>query len=167
MTHLPAAMVGEAESLAVRSAVNPHPHPNPSSSESNKDTDSVTWASFHSDHTLSRAFCLWCWGLHSSQSLGQAIVCCTCVALKALLINFWPPQFISEAPLNTTARPDGVSKIKPSKRDKQWSWVDPGLCHLSCCSTNPTSHPLSRGKPHSCFRSHFFYDKPISHLNSL
>lgn len=29
----------------------------------------------HSFH----AFCLWCWGLRSSQSLGQAIVCCTCV----------------------------------------------------------------------------------------
>lgn len=56
-----------------------NPTPTPASSESNEDTDSVTWVRFHSDRTLSHAFCLWCWGLRSSQSLGQAIVCCTCV----------------------------------------------------------------------------------------
>lgn len=137
--------------------------------ESNKDTDSVTRVCFHSDHTLSHAFCLWCWGLQSSQSLGQAIVCCTCVCG----INNSPHKLLT--PNSSSQRPPWTpqpglmesQKVKPSKRDKQWSWVEPGLCHLSCCSTKPLPRPLSRGKPHSCFRSHFLYDKPISHLHSL
>lgn len=145
------------------------PTPTPASSESNEDTDSVTWVNFHSDRTLSHAFCLWRWGLKSSQSLGQAIVSCICVCG----INNSPHKLLTSN--SSSQRPPWTPqpglmeswKSNQTKERKKWNWVDPGLCHLSYCSTKPPPHPLSRGKPHSCFRSHFLHDKPISHLNSL